>query len=284
MRRIYTLPLSALIACGPLAPPQDATTAASSDTGDTTDPGPSPTTTTPEPITTTTTLDPTTLDLTTGVPTTDAVPFIMKPDGGPIECDVFAQDCDPGQKCTAWAEGGGGAWNATKCVDVTGDGAPGEPCAAIGGGVSGMDDLRPREPCAGMSTPRIRAPASPCVPAPRTLPCVHRNRPVHSSSEILNLCTSHLRPAPPGLPGRRSLHPQRRGIHLRPPTPRARWAPSTTPANSPTLATRASSASTPPMPRAPASKAPRAAASPSAYSRAPPAQTPTNNASNGSTP
>ena len=144
MRRIYTLPLSALIACGPLAPPQDATTAASSDTGDTTDPGPSPTTTTPEPITTTTTLDPTTLDLTTGVPTTtDETPFIIKPDGatsGTTQCDVFAQDCDPGQKCTAWAEGGGSAWNATKCVDITGDGAPGEPCTTVGGGISGIDD------------------------------------------------------------------------------------------------------------------------------------------------
>jgi hypothetical protein len=141
MRPIYTLPLFALLACGPLAPPLETTTANSSDTGATTEPGPSPTTATPEPATTTTTLDPTTLDPTTGVPTTTAEnPFIIKPDGGPIECDVFAQDCDPGQKCTAWAEGGGGAWNATKCVDITGDGAPGEPCMTMGGGVTGIDD------------------------------------------------------------------------------------------------------------------------------------------------
>ena len=49
MRLIYTLPLSALLACGPLAPPLETTTANSSDTGDTTEPAPSPTTTTPEP-------------------------------------------------------------------------------------------------------------------------------------------------------------------------------------------------------------------------------------------
>jgi hypothetical protein len=44
------------------------------------------------------------------------------------ECDIWAQDCREGQKCTAYIAGGGGAWNSTKCVDVTGADQPGEKC------------------------------------------------------------------------------------------------------------------------------------------------------------
>lgn len=54
-------------------------------------------------------------------------------------CDVFAQDCPEGEKCAPWGDGGS-SWNATKCVPVTGDGEPGEPCTAPTGGVSGLDD------------------------------------------------------------------------------------------------------------------------------------------------
>jgi len=143
MRPIYTLPLSTLLACGPLAPPADATTTttSTSETSATTEASPSPTTSTS--TTTAHEQATTTLDPTSSATTTDATPFIIKPDGGStgtIECDVWAQDCPPDQKCAPWAEGGGGAWNATKCVDITGDGAPGEPCIATGGGISGIDD------------------------------------------------------------------------------------------------------------------------------------------------
>lgn len=55
-------------------------------------------------------------------------------------CDVFAQDCPEGEKCAAYAEGGGGSWDATKCVPVTGDGQAGDSCMTMGGGVSGLDD------------------------------------------------------------------------------------------------------------------------------------------------
>ena len=60
--------------------------------------------------------DGTTLD------TTDAgAGFIYgAPDGGGIsfECDLFEQDCPPGEKCMPWANDGGGAWNATRCSPV----------------------------------------------------------------------------------------------------------------------------------------------------------------------
>ena len=57
-----------------------------------------------------------------------------------IMCDVFAQDCPEGEKCAPWADNGGSSWNATKCVPVTGDGLAGDPCVALGGGLSGLDD------------------------------------------------------------------------------------------------------------------------------------------------
>lgn len=70
--------------------------------------------------------------------------FIMPSDGGgtgAVECDVWTQNCRPGEKCVAWAEGGGGSWNATKCVPVMErPRQPGEPCVVMDSGVSGIDD------------------------------------------------------------------------------------------------------------------------------------------------
>jgi len=62
-------------------------------------------------------------------------------------CDVFKQDCPEGEKCTAYAEGGGSSWNATKCVPVTGEGVPGDACMAEGGGVSGLDNCQKGSMC-----------------------------------------------------------------------------------------------------------------------------------------
>ncbi len=56
------------------------------------------------------------------------------------ECDLWTQDCAAGDKCTVWANDGGSAWNATRCVPIVDapDG-PGEPCTVEGSGVSGLD-------------------------------------------------------------------------------------------------------------------------------------------------
>ncbi len=48
--------------------------------------------------------------------------------GEPTTCDNFAQDCPEGQKCAAYADDGGNAWNALKCVEVTGTDEPGDAC------------------------------------------------------------------------------------------------------------------------------------------------------------
>jgi hypothetical protein len=43
-------------------------------------------------------------------------------------CDPWTQDCPEGQKCTVYNTEGSIEWNATKCIDVTGIGQPGEVC------------------------------------------------------------------------------------------------------------------------------------------------------------
>lgn len=68
--------------------------------------------------------------------------FIQMPDGGgvAIECDVWAQDCPPGEKCMPWANDGGNSWNATKCSPVDPNpGQVGDECSVEGSGVSGVD-------------------------------------------------------------------------------------------------------------------------------------------------
>jgi hypothetical protein len=68
--------------------------------------------------------------------------FIGDPDGGPgsIECDIWAQNCPPGEKCMPWADDGGVSWNATRCSPLAPDPAQtGESCTVEGSGVSGID-------------------------------------------------------------------------------------------------------------------------------------------------
>jgi len=67
--------------------------------------------------------------------------FTTGPTDSPTnECDVWLQDCPPGEKCAAYANDDGASWNALKCVPVVDDPAlPGEPCAVEGNGISGID-------------------------------------------------------------------------------------------------------------------------------------------------
>ncbi len=80
----------------------------------------------------------------TGGPTDSGMTSIDAPDlGEGFECDLFAQDCPPGQKCMPWANDGGTSWNDTRCSPIAEDpGEPGEPCQAEGGAFSGIDDCR----------------------------------------------------------------------------------------------------------------------------------------------
>jgi hypothetical protein len=49
----------------------------------------------------------------------------------PQNCDPFAQDCPPGEKCVPYSTSGD-VWDANKCVPVMGDQHQGEPCTWAG--------------------------------------------------------------------------------------------------------------------------------------------------------
>ena len=77
----------------------------------------------------------------TGVEGSTGCEFICETDAfyGDELCDVFAQDCPEGQKCVIYDQDGDGAWDSSKCADITGDSQHGDPCTAVGG-ASGIDD------------------------------------------------------------------------------------------------------------------------------------------------
>ena len=56
------------------------------------------------------------------------------------QCNLFLQDCNEGEKCTAWSMDGGIFPNGTKCVPQTGDKLPGEQCSLEGDFGDGTDD------------------------------------------------------------------------------------------------------------------------------------------------
>ena len=149
----FTLMLSA---CGPTVVPE----AESSGTDPST--GAAPTTEVAPTTTSATTSSETTADVSTSTSTTGGTDtstseteasFIKPVDAGggcigsPFPaagefrlslCDVFAQDCGPGDKCA-------GAlcvdeWATTYCAEVTGSGVAGDPCTAVDGGENGKDD------------------------------------------------------------------------------------------------------------------------------------------------
>ncbi|MBL4684361.1 MAG: hypothetical protein JKY37_07210 [Nannocystaceae bacterium] len=87
----------------------------------------------------------------------DGCPFLeCVVDIGEPSCDVFAQDCRRGEKCTAWARQGG-SWNATRCVAVVEDpvGA-GDTCQVEGTAVSGDDNCDATSMCFHVDTATLQ--------------------------------------------------------------------------------------------------------------------------------
>ncbi len=64
--------------------------------------------------------------------TGETCPLFICSDMLPVtdECDVWTQNCPEGQKCVPYISDGGGAWDALKCVEVTGVDKPGDACIA----------------------------------------------------------------------------------------------------------------------------------------------------------
>lgn len=117
--------------------------------------------------------------------------FVPRPDGGEvggIQCDVFKQDCGPGEKCAAWAEGGGGTWNATKCVMVMGDQKPGEACMTQGGGVSGLDDCAKGAMCWDVNAENVGVCVALCEGNEESPVCGESLSCFVGADGVLNLC------------------------------------------------------------------------------------------------
>ncbi len=106
----------------------------------------------------------------------------------PIKCDVFAQDCPEGEKCAPWADGGGSSWNATKCMPVTGDGQPGDPCTAPEGGVSGLDDCAEGALCWDIDEQSQGACIAMCGGTTDAPVCPEETSCVSVNNDVLNLC------------------------------------------------------------------------------------------------
>ena len=145
-----------------------------------------PTATTTDPTNATTDPSGTTTDASTG-----GCNFSCAADmrGSWIECDVFAQNCNsPDEKCTAWAEGGGGAWNAAKCVKVTGTGIAGDKCTTEGGGVSGMDDCAKGHMCWNVNDKNEGICVALCTGTAMAPMCAPKFKCAIANDGVLNLC------------------------------------------------------------------------------------------------
>ena len=161
--RLRVATLAVLAACGPAVDvPSEDGTAGETSTGTT--PTPNPTSTPPDPATSaspTTASTSTTDDSTSSDGTGDDFPgFLPAPDVPPEDCDIWGQNCPEGEKCTAWADDGGSAWNANRCVPVADNPVgPGDTCTVEGIGTSGIDNCDATSMC----MPDIGANTGTCI-------------------------------------------------------------------------------------------------------------------------
>lgn len=105
-------------------------------------------------------------------------------------CDVFKQDCPEGEKCSAYNEGGGSSWNATKCVPVNGDGQAGEPCTVEGSAVTGLDDCARGAMCCDVDDMNHGTCVGLCTGTPESPKCMDEEKFYCALCDdcVLNLC------------------------------------------------------------------------------------------------
>lgn len=208
-----------LAACGPqvLLPDDEGTTAA--DTGLTTT---SPTTigttvamTTVGPMSTDDGLATTSLE--TGASSSDSGDdfpcafYACPPDvGNPFECDTFAQDCPPGEKCMPWSDDGGGGWNGTRCSPVAEDPAQDdEPCVVEGSSSSGIDDCDLGLMCFNADSETLQGTCVPLCEGTFDEPSCPSREQICSitNNDVLTLCLDACDPLAPGCPEGQGCYP-----------------------------------------------------------------------------
>ena len=126
----------------------------------------------------------------TGAGTTAACAFLSCDDMMNVmnECDNWAQDCPEGQKCTAYIAGGGGAWDATKCVDVAKEpDAVGDECTSEGA-ASGVDSCVKGAMCWSVDDMGVGTCVALCTGSPDAPVCADDVACVIANDGALNLC------------------------------------------------------------------------------------------------
>ena len=109
-------------------------------------------------------------------------------------CDVWAQDCPDGEKCSAWGSSGG-PWDAVKCVPVEGEALPGEPCVAIDGLFSGRDTCVAGAMCFGVDPDTLEGECVDlCDGSPDAPICAADAHCVVANDGALNLCLPSCHP------------------------------------------------------------------------------------------
>ncbi len=129
--------------------------------------------------------------VTTGAETTvdDTCGFICDRDTGAtsIKCDAFNQECPAGEKCAVYADERGADWNATRCVPVTGNGQPGDPCVTPQAG-SGLDDCAEGMVCWDLDAMDHGTCFAMCTGSEAMPLCAADGICAVTSSSILNVC------------------------------------------------------------------------------------------------
>ncbi|MBK7825980.1 hypothetical protein [Nannocystis sp.] len=110
-----------------------------------------------------------------------------------MECDAYQQDCPEGQKCAPFIDDGGPAWNANKCVAVTGMDQVGHPChtddiasgsdSCVEGAMCWNVDMDGNGTCVAQSSGSPEAPS--CEPG---------TSPITENDGVLNLCLPDCNP------------------------------------------------------------------------------------------
>lgn len=122
---------------------------------------------------------------------------------GPVDlpdCDPFGQDCPVGQKCVPWDEQGGNTWNGARCVEITGDGAPGDPCTAPEGPVAGVDDCALGSICWNVDEQNHGVCVAQCLGSVEAPTCPPKHGCILYAELYLDLCFPSCFPAPDDCP------------------------------------------------------------------------------------
>jgi hypothetical protein len=212
MRRGLVCGLSCLLACGPGLPAGDAGGEASSGATSTASAGTATGTEAPTTGGTTTSGEASSSGVASSggeVSSSGSVEqtFIVMDDFegivGIVECDNWQQDCPPGEKCAAWANDGGSAWNSLKCVPVAEDPKqPGDACTVEGSGVSGVDDCDVGVMCWDIDDMNMGTCVPLCTGSPDAPMCEDPTRTCAVANEgVLNLCLPSCDPLAQDCPG-----------------------------------------------------------------------------------